>query len=288
MGFKAVKDLKPSRISGTGKHRFTMEDYQVLVGAYRKHQELHTKAAAIAHCDVRTARKAWNVGLRYDWAQKPIRVLLEEERVLARANLYSEAPREAAAVQEVSAAAHGGSVRIARRAAENAVLPEVPPDPNYTAPIPRTTAEAARADAAATLTAEVKLVRGARGNALALVSMTGMLIRGLGGIVSKLKGMLERLLDDCEVNGTIDIDRVFDVVKLIKEIVGLHQKNSYAADRILVMERRLLGGGDDVDDLADEMTVEEAMSEIKAATEVVERLQPQLRVIEGGKGTGIP
>jgi len=63
-----------------------------LVNAYRRVGADHAAAASVAGVDRRTAKKAWDEGLRESFAQKPIRQIIEEEKQLTRARLDNGSP----------------------------------------------------------------------------------------------------------------------------------------------------------------------------------------------------
>lgn len=75
-----------------GRRKITRDFYEKLLGAFREAPGNASHAADYAHCDRRTAKKAWETGFPStgDWA-RPIHEVLKEEQIAARAKLAETA-----------------------------------------------------------------------------------------------------------------------------------------------------------------------------------------------------
>lgn len=239
----------------------------MLVEAFRRYPGDHTKAAAIAQCDPRTAEKAWSIGLPYPWAATPIKSIIHEEQEVARARrqVEAEAVHDAVKAQvmaELGPQAAGGTPGAAAA------------QPAQARPRPGEQREAAKNDAASARAAEASMVRFARGNTIGLLAVNAKLVKAS----TKLAEAVALKLADA--NYTTKVDPA-DAVKLFRDLAALSRSAVLAADAVVDMERKLLG---DPGAVGEDMTPEEAVREIEEAQKAMERAKEHgLQVLQGGK-----
>lgn len=248
---------RSARSSGT---RLQIEDYQLLVEGYRRHPGDHTKAAKLAKVSTTTAQRVWfyGMGAAYEFGQRPLKDIITEEQTLARAELQRRIDAETAAAED-----------RARRAQDPTGLARQD--------LPASTAEAARKDAITARAAEAALVRTCRGNAAALAGVVAKLVRG----ALKQAAKLEQQLTDEKLE-------IKDGVLVMKRITEMARTTAQAGDLALEMERKLLGDSDGVPDEST-MTAEQAIAEIRSASDALERAEAMgFTVHEGGKSVHKP
>lgn len=215
----------------------------------------------MAGVDRRTAKKAWEVGLHYPWAEKPIAQVIEEERKLARAMLGGAA-----------VAAGGGAAPAPAPAGQTPATGGAPagqPVPMRADP----TAAAARNDSAAALAQEAMMVRGARGNVMSLMAMTTRMLRTVTPIWERWCTELTK--DPEKANPEL-------LLRIFRSLTMNSREQIAAGQLVMEMERAKLG-----DPEADEknLPLDQAAEQITRAAIALQKAQAMgLSVVTGGAG----
>lgn len=200
------------------KRPITKELFQRLIESYRSAPQNHKRAAELAGCDGRTAKRAWELG--FSWAReesgarRPIREIIAEEQELARARLDEE--RLVVAKQ--------AAVEEAQRKAE--------------------IREKAARDATDARVQEAQLVRLARTASLQLL---GTLTRVSTG-AAKVGEHIARSLDElASVDPATQLPKKLTALemsaltRLMNSLTTSLRQANEAASRAMEMERTLLG-----------------------------------------------
>ncbi|RTL30569.1 MAG: hypothetical protein EKK55_01825 [Rhodocyclaceae bacterium] len=259
-------------MSESHRTRLNRETYASLVAAYRVTPGHHGAAGRAAGVDPRTARKAWEQGLSYEWGQTPIRDLIAREQAQARSLLASETTAAPPSPGPGPApAGPGPSAATVPRAAPPAASPSQ-----------------VVADAAETRKQEAQLARMTRGKALMLAGIgTVLLVKG-----SKLAERLNRAIeqrffavgpDGKEV--PLSLEEIETGFRLLDKLASLSKSAAGVGLTSMEMEQELLGRAPA--SAAESMTREQAMAECKEAADVYKRAADRaaargLRLVQGG------
>lgn len=170
----------------------------------------------------------------------PISAILEAEKAAARRSLAEEAARAADEEAAKHAKIHGG----------------------MTAEQMRNAREAMSADAIKGRTEEANMVRLARGD----VSQTlAAIARMLPGLQKWAKSAAKHLEDT-------DPKNVTDALKIIESVSRVIERTAGAADRVMAMERRLLGQAETIVGVQmPDLSMEEAMVHLSATSRTIAR-----------------
>jgi len=246
----------PSKNAKFFRNEMNRVRYDKIVCAFRDEPGNFRQAAIKSGVDWRTARKGWLKGWP-DLDFPPIKQVILDEQMESR----SQAEREKRNEQ--------------REEAERALQRDVE------------VKDRARADAIAARKAEADLVRANRGNTIALVSITGRVLRGA------LKNAEE--LERAFANGEDSDGKKLSVsqrIQLIDKLARTVERASRAARDTMAMERTLLGepteiiGVTSLDFTDDEETFREIQDFATAAQRARERKEQRdkkLRLIKGGR-----
>jgi hypothetical protein len=231
--------------------RISPEVYTLLLDAYRQEPARHNRAAKLANTSHKMATRAWNTGWTdtHAWA-RPIREVLEEESIEARAALIQREHDERIAAQQQEIAARR---EAARKAEEER--------------------DAARRQAVEARTQEGQMVRLSRANTL-----------GLLGSLAKLQPAVSHLADQLRaaiLSGQID---PLDAAPLMRQIASTVKDAVYASQIVVELERLHLGSPTAIIGVQTlEMTPAEAAREIEDAKAALDRARAMgLSVLEGG------
>lgn len=231
------------------KRPITKELFCKLVESYRQAPENYHRAAELAGCDPRTAKRAWELG--FSWAReesgarRPIREIIGEEQELARARLEEE--RQAAA----------------RRAADDEQKKKAE------------VREKAARDATDARVQEAQLVRLARTASLQLL---GTLTRVSTG-AAKVGEHIARALDELASLDPVTKQpkkltplEMASMTRLMNSLTTSLRQANEAASRAMEMERVLLGEPTSiVGHVHVELNLEEAADRIAVAQRAIER-----------------
>lgn len=231
--------------------RISPEVYTLLLDAYRQEPAKHNRAAKIARTSHKMATRAWHMGWTdtHAWA-RPIREVLEEESIEARAAMIQREHDERIAAQQQEIAARR---EAARKAEEER--------------------DAARRQAVEARTQEGQMVRLSRANTL-----------GLLGSLAKLQPAVSHLADQLRaaiLSGQID---PLDAAPLMRTIATTVKDAVYASQIVVELERLHLGSPTAIIGVQTlEMTPAEAAREIEDAKAALDRARAMgLSVLEGG------
>lgn len=215
-------------------------------------------AARECGCSVPTVRRAYRQGYPgADPPRPPIETILNEEKIAARAAMSGTIEDEAR-----------------RRALEETARQ-------------RREAEKARQDAVEARRQEAQMVRSQRGNILALIGISGTVLRG----ALKLADTIRTELEDAAA-GTAKMSIEQKMVILTRTGL-LTQRIAAAAGDVVKMERLLLGEPTEIlahKDLT-EVDFDSAIAELERGAEVAKRIRERqerkkafkLRLVAGGK-----
>lgn len=245
------------------RRAISYDDYQKLIDAFRATPGQPAVASRAVVMDVRTARKAWEVGLPHlgSWA-RPIKAIFEEEKVRARA-ILAETKVGEAKVQVLG---------IADRAKE---------------------------DAASARAGEAAVVRTARLNALGLLAATNRMVAAVVNKFSpRFEGLLDALLPKLDPNTgeAIDVkpEHAERIMKVLLRLSAIVRQGHEASLTALQMERLLLGEPTSILGITvPDLSPQEYIQHVQAANKTLERAAriglvalPPAPPASGGDGTG--
>jgi hypothetical protein len=239
-----------------GLHKVDKEYWDKLLNAYRKYPGGHGAVARELHADVRTVRKAWELGFRYTSypaAHQPIREIIEAEEVYARAQM-AEA-QKLAVIKEAEL----------ERARKNEV------------------AERARRDAVEARTQEAGMVRLGRTSSIGLLISLNKLNQGISKLAESLDVSMREICKDTATGlprkmGVVEMQRTAQLLNTLSSSV--RQANE-AAGKALEMERILLGEPTKIIGVqVESMTLAEASRTVRLAIEASERLKARGVIVE--------
>ena len=214
------------------KRPITNDLYNTLLKSFRERPGEYAHASRVAQCDPRTAARAWKVGwVAQNGAWAPISKVLEEEQLAARARMQTGTADKAEAQRTLESIQLQGD------------------------------REKAAADALAARGQEAQLVRLLRSD------VTG----GLAGVARLLPGMQKWA--EWAANHMLDTNpkNLRDVTKMMEALSKVTERTAAAADRVMAMERRLLGKPEMIVGMAlPEITLSEAAEHIDCAQETLE------------------
>lgn len=247
------------------KRPITKELFQKLVESYRAAPENANRAAELAGCDPRTAKRAWELG--FSWAKeesgarRPIRDIIAEEQEFARARLDGE------------------RAGAAKRAAdeEQLRLAEI--------------REKALRDVTDARVQEAQLVRLAR---TASLQVLGTLTRVAGGAAKVGEHIAVALNELASLDPVTQKPKkltpmeMASMSRLLNSLTTALRQANEAASRSMEMERVLLGEPTSiVGHVHVEMNLEEAAQRIGVAQRAIERARSK-GLIEGELSPPVP
>lgn len=233
------------------------EQWERLVVAYRDTAPpvpgAHTAAAQAAGVSRKSAARIWKRGAPY-MNKPPIQELVLEEQTAARAG----------ATDAIVAAAKEQTAEQAERQYREA--------------------EKARQDVIRARRQEGEMVRAQRGNLVALIGVTGTLLRG----AIKQARDLETALATGKDPATKKALTIRDKVSILWQINRIVRQTAEASSDVIKMERLLLGEPTEIVGTMNlgDMTEEQAYAEIREAYEAAERharRKGHLHLLQGGK-----
>lgn len=203
-----------------------------LRGAFK----LCTQNAKIDH---KTAKKLWERPCQY-LGQPPIKEIIAEEQLATRAGV----------IDAIEAAAHDQTAAQQDRAYHEA--------------------EKSRADVIKARRQEAEMVRAQRGNLMALISVTGRVLRGIIKRATVLEKALAEGVDPA-TGKPLTLKAQIDMMWKVNRMVS--QTATASAD-VIKMERLLLGEPTEIVGTMDigDMSEEQAMKEIREAYEAANRV----------------
>lgn len=249
--------VKMTRIKG-----ITADQWDRMLGSFREVPGGVSRAAAAGGVSRPTASKAWNHGMHYlEGRSKPIKEIVETEQRAARA----------AALDAKAEAARKHQAREADRAWEEA--------------------EKARQDVIKARRQEADMVRAERSNVIALIGVTGQVLRGAIKSAKDLERMIESGYDVVGVDADgKEIRRRLSVkerVEVLWKVGRIVRQAANAGMEVVRMERLLLGEPTEIVGMVDldAISEEEAIRDIEAAYEAAQRVKERrLTLIDGGRG----
>lgn len=220
--------------------QLTHEIYNALVAAYREKPEDHRNAAESAGVNWRTARRGWEQGWtpRLEWAP-PIRDVIRGEQAAVRARLADEK------AQHVK-----GEVKAA-------------------VTTPAALQPKAREDAIDARLLEARLVRNARGNAIALLEIIGETMKGVVQVVPAMKQAIA-VMDPLRA------------VVVLQRLGALMRDATECGYRALQLERLQVGAPTEIIGVAS-VGMEDAERETRRTLALLEEAK-KLGVIPSGEG----
>ncbi len=192
--------------------RISPEQYQALVQAFREKPGNVARAARIAKVTEPTAKRCWDRGYeRPIWAQRPIKQLLEDEQIAARAKIEAE--------------------RIMRQQIENDIANDQ--QATYASMTLQNAKdrELAKRDAADQRAKEAQAVRAAMTHGSAIMSIAGSLGAALIPVVQRVS---------MDIRGE-DKMKWREVVELVTKIAWLGQSGTNVVGKAMELERLRLG-----------------------------------------------
>lgn len=201
--------------------------YDALLRAFRETPGDFTEAAKAAACDRRTARVAWEFGWRETQWAKPIKDLLDEEKIAARAELAT-----------ATAAGY----------------------------VPTSDREKARQDAIQTRAETARVIRSTRGNALGVMALTSKVLAGCVPLADQVRRQLEMLKENGEVDIKTVLN-IVKVGAYITSVAGNAAKLAQEMERIElgVAEGDAAGPVSDMPSGLHELTLDEVELRLQAA-----------------------
>ena len=110
---KKKRQLNPKH----GKPRLSVQFYEALVQAYRDNPSNHAAAAKAVGCARKTAKRGWDEGWdKFEWAP-PIKDVIAQEEVIARARIQQEWEAEEAKLELLAEGKPADTISADRRAA---------------------------------------------------------------------------------------------------------------------------------------------------------------------------
>jgi hypothetical protein len=244
--------------TGANARRITDDQWNALVLSYRETPPpvlgAVAQAAKAAGVTRKTALKAWTTGMGY-LGKEPIQVMILEEQIAARSGVTDA--MEAAAREQSAAQAE-------RSYAE---------------------AEKARADVIKARRQEAEMVRAQRGNLVAMIGITGSLLRG----AIKQAREIEKALGDGVDPATNKKLTVRDKVSILWQVNRIVRQTADASGDVIRMERLLLGEPTEIVGTVNlgDMTEDQAIADIEeahaAALRVKRRRESKLKLVPGGQ-----
>ena len=236
-----------------GRRAITRDLYEKLVEAFRASPGDHNGVARLVQVSFRTARKSWYTGWKsYEWA-RPIKDVIENDRVSARAELLEEAPDTAPAVVNEKLLVK----------ATNLV-------------------KSAKHDATESRVEEAKLVRATRQVGMMALGAMGKLLPGIIKLSEATSLQLEKLAKSDHLNERAALN-------LLNSFARSYNQITLSAKTAMEMERLYLGEptsilGIQMDEVED-MTLEECLAESKAMERAIEEAKEHghLKLMQGGK-----
>lgn len=221
------------------KRPITNELYNALLQSFRQYPAEYARAGRAAACDSRTASRAWHQG----WVKQnpnwaPISKVLEEEQLSARAQMQNQT----AVVAEQQRTAESLQMQAER--------------------------EKAAADALEARGQEAQMVRILRTDVTNQLAAVARLLPGMG----KWTQWAAETMKDSDPKSIRDVTKMMDAISKVTE------RTATAADRVMAMERRLLG--------QPEMVVGHVMAEI-TMEEAVEHIEASARTLEYAREAGL-
>lgn len=236
----------------------TAEKWNVALESFRVFPGNCLKASAASGLNRRTVKRLWVEGFPgTTWGARPMQEIVENEKTEAAARRLEKAERN----NRVHPIITGGHAAIAAAAS----LPVPSPD----------VVVMARADAIAVRGEEAKLLKFARGNVQALLSMVVHLQSGGLDLAKRIEKTIK---DDKTMSAA-------QAMLMIARIAQVTQKALYATQTVVEIERDIVGDPAKraEEELSEEMTQEDAIEEIERAAALWDRMkQKGLRVIPGG------
>lgn len=238
------------------ERRITLQQWENMLASYRELsppvQGAITAAAQAAQVNRRTATRAWEKGFGY-LGKVPIQEVLLEEKFAARAT----------AMDVTLAAAREQTQAQADRAYQEA--------------------ERARADAVKSRRQEGDMVRAQRGNLMALIGVSGSVLRGALKQAREIEKIVETGVDPAN-NQKLTLGQKVDTLWKLSRIVA---QTATSSAEVIRMERLLLGepteiiGTLELGDLSEDQAIAEIREAQEAAQRILER-RSKLRVVGGG------
>jgi len=246
-------------LNASGKSKISEDEYRALVAFFRDNPGATKKAAVECKVSYNTARRAWNDG----WPKRkwdPISVVVAEEAIAARAAIHD---------------AHIEKQRDQHAAELERGYEE---------------AEKARQQVIVARRQEGEMVRGERANILALMGVTGRVLRGALAMAPKL---------EVQIRTGKDVDgkplTVRDQIDLLWKIARSVKLGGEAAHQIVQTERLLLGEPTeilgvkrDLDGLTEEDAIRELLASGEMGHRMAKRRELRLRLLQGGKADTAP
>lgn len=239
----------PRYKQGKGRRSITPEEIRLMIQAFRDIGQNMTKVSAACGLNRRTVTKAWEDGIkRYDL--QPIRDILEAEQAEARALVAAKWEKEAS----LDARAAGMDADAHKRAREQMSQDAIK----------------SRAD-------EAQMVRLARGD---IAQTLAAVARMLPGMNKWAKHAAEQLEAGGPKNAT-------DALKLMEQVSRIVERTVGAADKIMAMERRLLGQAETIIGVQmPELSMDEALAHLAASDRTLQRAK-NMGLIPQNLGHGV-
>lgn len=241
------------------------EKYNLLVQSYREYPGEVTKASLHAGVSRPTARKAWYKG--WPHADPPLPAIREDVREVVIAARAAATKSVLEAAVEVSYETHKKQTEIEaeRRFREK---------------------EQARKDAVKARRQEADMVRGQRGNIVAMIGITGTALRGGLEQVREVEKAVREGKDPATGRKLTLPQRM----RILTEMSLLMQRTANAAAEVIRMERLLLGEPTEIVGVqgSEQVSEDQAIADIEAAAAAAERFKNRrrLRLVAGGKDSG--
>lgn len=240
--------------------RLTKDVHDALVAAFRLHPGQIGKVARLAGVHKRTAKKAWEQGLPYDWGRTPIREVIEGEQRQARA-LLAAGP------------VGGGPPPPAAAPANDAEVGEDGPRPKKES---RAVLVARRA--VETRAQEAQLVDLTRSNVIVVTAISAQMYETAAKLAERLRGAVEERYfrtDESGVLVPLSLEEIREGMVFIQKLVAISGKAAVTGDVCMDMERKLLG--EDASAAGAITTVEEAVRELAESKAAFERVEKKAR-----------
>lgn len=230
--------------SGT---RVSRDVWERLVQAFRDHGQNFNQVAKTTGLNRQTVTKAWNNGLKYEFAKIPIKTIIEQENAAARALLQQTT---SAGAKAAAAAAHLGMSpqaieRVAINAMNTAGTSTTPPCSPIEAELQ---AAQARHDAITSKAEKTKAIRLVRSTLTLGIMQTSRVANVIEKAMPRYEKALDKLLpseaamDKPEYKPDLEVLRFMG--ELIRQTRDLQTTNAQLLEKVTKVEEAIIGKED--------------------------------------------
>lgn len=234
------------RKKGKVGNRVSRDMWACLVQAFRDNGKNFQQVAKTTGLNRQTVTRAWNSGLKHDYARIPIKDIIEQENAAARALLQQTT---SAGARAAAAAAHLGMStpaieRVAILAMQSSGTTELPATPLEA----ELQAAQARHDAIVAKTEKTKAVRLVRNTLTLGIAQTARMAKTIDGLMERYEKAMDKLLPTLEdINKPgfkPDIESLRFMGDLIRQARDLQMTNVQLLEKVAKAEETIIGKED--------------------------------------------